>query len=57
VFNLKCPFAQRKPGCRLPRANSGRAADSDWPRRRAIPVPPPKVDHLGSLAVCWETEL
>jgi hypothetical protein len=30
---------------------------SDWPRRRTIPVSPPKVDHLGCLAVCWETEL
>jgi hypothetical protein len=35
----------------------GTSCCSDRPWRRMIPVPPPKVDHLGCLAVCWETEL
>jgi hypothetical protein len=38
-------------------ADSGRAAARISRRRRTIPVSPPKVDHIGSLALCWETEL
>jgi hypothetical protein len=56
VFNLKCPFAQRRPAARVRRASSGRAAARIGPASHN-PLSPPKVDHLGCLAVCWETEL